>query len=167
MDSKSQLILFLALIIFSSTAPRARAAEFSASPPYTLTIDVYSGVLSLDSIQKQNPPPEGFANFPRVIHLCHRVEREFVIGQSGEANGEKVVAVARVKTQSDGKLKIDFSELGRPGEYEGHLGELVTGPGDRHVFELPAIARDNGDTVRTVVVISTSAERADQNGRAI
>jgi hypothetical protein len=42
---------------------------------------------------------------PRIIHLSHRAEKNFVIGESGQADGEKVVAVARVTPQPEGKLK--------------------------------------------------------------
>ena len=69
--------------------------------------------------------------------------------------------------QPDGKLKIKFSELGRPPAYEGAT-ELVVGPGETRVLLLPAIATDKGDgTLRTVVVITTlAAKQGDQDGRS-
>jgi hypothetical protein len=154
-----------------------KRAELDISSPYTLAIDVYSGFLPHDSLREQhydfelsqmregNPPGAAFVEFyPRVIHLSHRTEKDVLIGQSGEANGEKIVAVAHVTTQPDRTLKVDFSELGRPPAYEVAT-ELVLGQGAQRVLELPAIATDKGDrTLRTVVVISTPAKQADQNG---
>jgi hypothetical protein len=73
-------------------------------------------------------------------------------------NGEKLVAVARVTKQSDGKLNIAFSELGRPPAHNGTT-VLVVGQGEQRVFELPAIATDKGDgALRTVVLVSTPAK---------
>jgi hypothetical protein len=179
MNRKSRITVFLALIVVALAAPRAGAAELDANPPYTLNVDIYSGFLPHDSLREQhydfelgqlrkgNPPGSAFVEFyPRVIHLSHRTEKDFLIGQSGEANGEKIVAVAHVTKQSDGKLNIAFSELGRPPAYEGATG-LVVCQGEQRVFELPAIATANGDgTLRTVVVVSTPANKVDQNGRS-
>ena len=135
---------------------------------FMLNIDVYSGVLPLghpstaglefemSQLQQRQPPTAAFRDvYPRVIHLEHRAQEDFLIGESGESDGEKVVAVAHVTRQPDGKLKIKFSELGRPPAYEGAT-ELVIGPGETRVLQLPAIATDKGDgTLRTVMVIKT------------
>jgi hypothetical protein len=112
-----ETILFLALIGSALAAPRA-VAELNANLPYTLNVDIYSGLLPHDGLREQNyefelrrlrqgyPPTSTFMEFyPRIIRLSHRAEKNFVIGETGQADGEKVVAVARVTTQPDGKLK--------------------------------------------------------------
>jgi hypothetical protein len=83
-------ILFLALISAAVAAPMAQAAELDTSPPYTLSIGVYSGFLPHDRLREQhydfelgqlrkgNPPGSAFVEFyPRVIHLSHRTEKDF------------------------------------------------------------------------------------------
>jgi hypothetical protein len=79
------------------------------------------------------------------------VEKDFLIGESGETDGEKVVAVAHVTTQPNGKLEIEFSELGRPPAFDGAT-ELIMGKRETRVLQLPAVETDKvGGTLRTVV----------------
>ena len=69
----------------------------------------------MSQLKKGQSPTAAFTDFyPRVIHLEHRAQKDFLIGESGEADGEKVVAVAHVTMQLDDKLKSNFrSSAGR------------------------------------------------------
>ncbi|MEA3147671.1 MAG: hypothetical protein QOI53_3257 [Verrucomicrobiota bacterium] len=155
--------VFLALMILPFGPSRFAAGAEPTRSEFTLNIDVYSGSVSsselesgfrlgLLELEKGYPAPTSFVRLcPRVIPLQHRVEKDFLIGESGETDGEKVVAVAHVTTQPNGKLEIEFSELGRPPAFDGAT-ELIMGKGETRVLQLPAVETDKvGGTLRTVV----------------
>jgi hypothetical protein len=164
--------VFLALMILPFGPSRFAAGAEPTRSEFTLNIDVYSGSVSsseleagfrlgLLALEKGYPAPTSFVRLcPRVIPLQHRVEKDFLIGESGETDGEKVVAVAHVTTQPNGKLEIEFSELGRPPAFDGAT-QLIVGKGETRVLQLPAVETDChpikrqtdkvGGTLRTVV----------------
>ena len=143
-----QLLLFLALLI-PAIAGHLAAAEDQPGADYALIIDVYSDAIApagmrekefwlwLESLKKGEEA--GAAWLPKVIHI-ERVlsENDFDIAEQGDANGHKVVVKGHVSRQGDDKVKIAFSELGRPPAYSGKT-ELTLAPGERRVLRLPIL----------------------------
>ena len=169
-------LLFLALL-FPALAGQLAVAEDQPAADYALIIDVYSGAVEPTYVQEKNfsmeleqlykgvPPDQAW--LPKVIHIEHLLQgKDFDVAEQADANGQKVVVQGHVSRQADGRVKIAFSELGRPPAYSGAT-ELALAPGDRRVLHLPIIAQaDNHENLETVAVIWTPALTKDQNGHS-
>ena len=154
-----QILSTVALVLFIDAA----AAQSTAEQPYSLNIDVYSGIvppdesnseallLQLAALEKGvGAPPHQLAN---IVHIDHPADNAFDVAEEGQTNGYKVAVRAHVIKQPDG-LKINFSELGVAPAYSGAT-ELFISPGERRLWRLPDIAAAAGATLETVVLVST------------
>jgi hypothetical protein len=155
-----------------------------------LLIEVYSGIVTKSSVQETELPVElktlrrGHGEEPSqdfttllpkmlsvdpIVVQPSRGEHQFVgIDKSvGEAIGAKIVVKGQASLLADGKMHLQFTELGRQPAYNGAT-QLDVGAGETRVLTMPPIEMPDGaDLLYTIVLIRTPPhEGGDQNGRS-
>jgi hypothetical protein len=165
------------IVICSSllTIQALAAADPVDPSSHSLTIDVYTGVISSSEIglkqlwmMVQDLQKGGSATLlPDVIHIQKKLQESFDLAKEAkDADGQEIDLAAHVESdQASDNVKIVFSKLGRPPAYEGAT-TLSVGPNEHRVLRLPAVQAADGEQRETIVVISTAPQKTDSDGHS-
>jgi hypothetical protein len=153
-------ILFLAIALAST--------EGAPIQSYTLSIGIYAGLLPSN---ESNTNPflgqlrafaEGKAATPpqliRILDLEHPAVGDFDLLGEGTADGQKRSVNVHVTQSPDGKLLLQFQDLGGPSQSFFSHNRLLIGPGERQFLRLADTPGSGGKALVSVVLVTTTTQ---------
>jgi hypothetical protein len=168
-SSVADLLAVAFLVVFNAEAASTPAdSPVPGKPPYNLTIEVYAGLVTVD--QSIDPPfirqlmalSEGTGPAPaelhRILHLEHLAAGEFDLLGEGTADGQKRSVNVHVTQSPDGKLLLQFQDLGGPSQSFFSHNRLLIGPGERQFLRLADTPGSGGKALVSVVLVTTTTQ---------
>ena len=146
------------------------AASSLAEPgrPYTLVIEIYAGLTNGDEsmsrpfLQELMAFSEGTGQAPaelgRILHLEHPAAPEFDLVGEGTADGQSRSVRVHVTQKPDGRLFLQFSDLGGPSQSFFSHNQLLIGPGQREFLRFQDTPGSDGKALTSVVLVTTSKQ---------
>jgi len=165
-DSLSRYLSTVVFIAIFNTGAASSLAE--SSPPgtsYSLLIEIYAGLTTTDQsmsqpfLQQSMAFSEGTGPAPaelgRILHLEHPAAPEFDLVGEGTADGQSRSVRVHVTQKPDGRLFLQFSDLGGPSQSFFSHNELLIGPGQREFLRFQDIPGSDGKVLTSVVLVTT------------
>jgi hypothetical protein len=140
----------------------------AAAGPYTLSIEIYAGLVNRDQAMsrsflqeliafKDGTGPEP-AELGRILHLEHPAATEFDLVGEGTADGQSRSVRVHVTQKPDGRLFLQFSDLGGPSQSFFSHNQLLIGPGQREFLRFQDTPGSGGKVLTSVVLVTTSKQ---------
>ena len=168
-DSLSRCVITVVFIaIFNTGMPSSLAESSAPGSSYGLSIEIYAGLTTGDQSMSQpflqqlmafsegtGPAP---AELVRILHLEHPAAPEFDLAGDGTADGQSRSVRVHVTQKPDGRLFLQFSDLGGPSQSFFSHNQLLIGPGQREFLRFQDTP-GSGDKVLTSVVLVTTSKQ--------
>jgi len=156
------------LVVFNAEAASTPADSPVSGKPYSLAIDVYAGLVAVDQsidpafIRQLMALSEGTGPAPaeldRILHLEHSAAGEFDLVGEGTADGQSRSVRVHVTQKPDGRLFLQFSDLGGPSQSLFSHNQLLLGPGEREFLRFQDTPGSGGKVLTSVVLVTTSKQ---------
>jgi hypothetical protein len=159
-------VVFIA--IFNTGAASSLAESSAPGRPYSLSIEIYAGLTNGDQSMSQpflqqlmafsdgtGPAP---AELGRILHLEHPAAPEFDLVGEGTADGQSRSVRVHVTQKPDGRLFLQFSDLGGPSQSFFSHNQLLIGPGQREFLRFQDTPAADGKVLTSVVLVTTSKQ---------
>jgi hypothetical protein len=159
-------VVFIA--IFNAGAAFSLAESSAPGRPYTLVIEIYAGLTTGDQSMSQpflqrlmafsegtGPAP---AELDRILHLEHQAAPDFDLVGEGTADGQSRSVRVHVTQQPDGRLFLQFSDLGGPSQSFFAHNQLLIDSGRREFLRFQDTPGSGGKVLTSVVLVTTSKQ---------
>jgi hypothetical protein len=137
----------------------------TGTQPYSLSIEIYAGLTSGDQsmrrpfLQELMAFKEGTGPAPaelgRILHLEHPAAPEFDLVGEGKADGQSRSVRVHITQKPDGRLFLQFSDLGGPSQSFFSHNQLLIGPGQREFLRFQDTPGSGGKVLTSVVLVTT------------
>ena len=143
----------------------------AGTQPYSLSIEIYAGLTTAEqsmsrpflqelmAFKEGTGPPPG--QLGRILHLEHPAAPDFDLVGEGTADGQTRSVRVRVTQKPDGRLFLQFSDLGGPSQSFFSHNQLLIGPGERQFLrfqDTPGSPGSGGKVLTSVVLVTTSKQ---------